>query len=119
MTTPLIIQVPRNGVYQEDWYITARGADKIERPVDLTEHSFALAISYAAGIDVLYDAETFIYPDVEGRVRITIDGRAILDDAISPMQIVPLAFDLKHTDQYGIPRVYPRGSVFLIPGVTP
>jgi len=122
MINSIDIEVPRNGHYQENWQIRAIDFDAdgkiIYPPIDLTGHTLELDVRLSAGQgSVVASADIDIWDAVNGNVTITLAG-ANFSSVQGVAEIVKLAYDLKDIYPDGIIKVYPRGNVLLIPGVS-
>lgn len=122
MRSDLSIEVPRNGHYQGGWLLRCIAENESGGvsypPIDLTGHSLDLEVRSVAGQgSAIAKADIDIYDPANGRFTVTLNGR---DFRAVPgaTERVRLAYDLKHTYPDGITRIYPRGQVILVPGVS-
>lgn len=114
MSLDLNIEVPRNGHYCQDWQL----ADNVGEPIDLTGHALEISVKAVAGQGAdIASADIDIHAPTDGLFTVTLAG-ADFSAVDGATEIVRLAFDLKHTDDGGISRIYPRGQIHLMPGVS-
>ena len=88
----LSVSVPRNGT----WGASLEFKSRDGTPIDLAGSRLVFSINFSAGLETapIYQVDMTIADALNGKARVTIDGRLFSDSVPGHMELVTLAYDV-------------------------